>query len=567
MDVGGVGAKLRHFEAQAKPYRELLPDCAFCPTGFEGSPERIAAHAIHTLRRWSVQVEEARAQHEALHSERAELELLGEAMDALGADAASLPEIGQPTAFLFKGLFACPPDLRPEPSTGAAPWNLYRGVNHHFVLVATLPEQAEDPQARLESMQCTRVRIPAWLRAARGDPRAALRARRAEVNDELGALDARIAALRADGGMTEALANVATLRWYLDNAPSLAAQQRLCHVTGWTTAARPEPLQTALNRAGIQAVVRFAEPPMATRAPVHSTRSGWARPFRFFVDMWGTPTGTEVDPSGLLPIIVPLLFGYMFPDVGHGLALMLIAAVLYRRLPAIRFLLPCGAMAAVFGFVFGEFFGLHGIIEPLWIRPLEEPLQVLLMPLSLGVLLMLLGLVFTGVEALWRGELRQWLWLDAAVLLIYASALAALLHPLALAGIALGLLWYLVGGLVLVRARKLPHIGVPLGHLAHSVFALLMNTASFLRVGAFALAHAGLSAALIGLAEATPNAYLFVAVLVLGNLIVLALEGLVVFVQTTRLVLFEFFLRFLRADGRLFRPLRRPPPGPRGRGA
>jgi len=36
------------------------------------------------------------------------------------------------------------------------------------------------------------------------------------------------------------------------------------------------------------------------------------------------------------------------------------------------------------------------------------------------------------------------------------------------------------------------------------------------------------------------------------------LEGLLVFVQTTRLVLFEFFIRFLRAEGRLFRPVSGP---------
>ncbi|MNC91552.1 V-type ATP synthase subunit I [compost metagenome] len=41
----------------------------------------------------------------------------------------------------------------------------------------------------------------------------------------------------------------------------------------------------------------------------------------------------------------------------------------------------------------------------------------------------------------------------------------------------------------------------------------------------------------------------------LGNALVLALEGLVVGIQTTRLVLFEFFARFLRAEGRAFVPL------------
>ena len=44
-------------------------------------------------------------------------------------------------------------------------------------------------------------------------------------------------------------------------------------------------------------------------------------------------------------------------------------------------------------------------------------------------------------------------------------------------------------------------------------------------------------------------------VLLLGNIIVIVLEGLVVSIQTTRLVLFEFFIRFLQANGRVFKPL------------
>jgi len=44
-------------------------------------------------------------------------------------------------------------------------------------------------------------------------------------------------------------------------------------------------------------------------------------------------------------------------------------------------------------------------------------------------------------------------------------------------------------------------------------------------------------------------------IIVLGNALVVGLEGLIVSVQTTRLVLFEFFDRFLHASGRPFRPL------------
>ena len=88
---------------------------------------------------------------------------------------------------------------------------------------------------------------------------------------------------------------------------------------------------------------------------------------------------------------------------------------------------------------------------------------------------------------------------------------------------------------------------------------ILINTLSFARVGAFALAHAGLASAVVALARAGDSALVGVIVLVLGNVLILVVEGLVVSIQTTRLVLFEFFTRFFRPEGREFRPLAAPP--------
>ena len=86
---------------------------------------------------------------------------------------------------------------------------------------------------------------------------------------------------------------------------------------------------------------------------------------------------------------------------------------------------------------------------------------------------------------------------------------------------------------------------------------LAVNTISFVRVGAFALAHCGLCSAVVGMAEAAGPGYW--PVLIIGNAAIIALEGLVVSIQTTRLVLFEFFIRFLTARGRPFEPLTPPP--------
>jgi len=48
-------------------------------------------------------------------------------------------------------------------------------------------------------------------------------------------------------------------------------------------------------------------------------------------------------------------------------------------------------------------------------------------------------------------------------------------------------------------------------------------------------------------------------VLVAGNALVILLEGMVASIQTARLVLFEFFTRFMQGQGRAFRTLPAPP--------
>jgi V/A-type H+-transporting ATPase subunit I len=102
---------------------------------------------------------------------------------------------------------------------------------------------------------------------------------------------------------------------------------------------------------------------------------------------------------------------------------------------------------------------------------------------------------------------------------------------------------------------RIARIGPAIGEFLELALQMAVNTLSFLRVGAFGLAHAGLSVAIVGLASTSSSRVLQVALLILGNAFVIVLETLVAGIQTTRLVLFEFFIRFLRGAGREFRPL------------
>jgi V/A-type H+-transporting ATPase subunit I len=93
----------------------------------------------------------------------------------------------------------------------------------------------------------------------------------------------------------------------------------------------------------------------------------------------------------------------------------------------------------------------------------------------------------------------------------------------------------------------------------HSLLSFLSNTASFVRLAAFALNHAGLSAAVFMLSDmvhSLPGGALFrAAVLLAGNAVIVGLEGLIVFIQTLRLEYYEFFSKFYQGGGAPFRPV------------
>ncbi|MGN1121043.1 MAG: V-type ATPase 116kDa subunit family protein, partial [Eubacteriales bacterium] len=84
------------------------------------------------------------------------------------------------------------------------------------------------------------------------------------------------------------------------------------------------------------------------------------------------------------------------------------------------------------------------------------------------------------------------------------------------------------------------------------VLSYMSNTVSFLRVGAFVLVHAGMMMVVFSLAGANENP----VVIILGNVLVIALEGLLTGIQALRLEYYEMFSRFYIGDGRKFTPVR-----------
>jgi V/A-type H+-transporting ATPase subunit I len=343
----------------------------------------------------------------------------------------------------------------------------------------------------------------------------------------------------------------------MHNVDALERGGLFCWITGWSSDAGGELLTQALQRCQARALLRHAPPPSAARAPLLLRNPPWARPFELFSRALGMPSSSEADPTPLLAFVVPLMFGYMFGDVGQGLVIAAAGCWYRNRFPIARLLMVGGLSAAAFGLLFGSVFSLHGLLPALWLHPLDRPLAVLLAPLFGGAVLLTLGLGLDALAAWWRGEARRWLLTDAALLLVYLALLAAFVEARALWAAAAAALYFCIGHAV--HAARWQAAFAAIGELVEKTLQIMINTLSFARVGAFALAHAGLSSAIVALMDAADSALAKALVLLFGNLIVIVLEAMVVSIQTTRLVLFEFFTRFMQGRGRAFRPLPPPP--------
>jgi len=83
---------------------------------------------------------------------------------------------------------------------------------------------------------------------------------------------------------------------------------------------------------------------------------------------------------------------------------------------------------------------------------------------------------------------------------------------------------------------------------------------SFLRVGAFSLSHAVLSFVVFTTSEMMHKGLPVVGgigrwgIVVIGNVIIMALEGMVVTIQVMRLQYYEFFSKFFTETGRAWKP-------------
>jgi V/A-type H+-transporting ATPase subunit I len=243
----------------------------------------------------------------------------------------------------------------------------------------------------------------------------------------------------------------------------------------------------------------------------------------------------------------------------------------------------CGLTATAFGFLYGSVFGKENLLPALWISPMDNMMQLLVIAIGLGIVLLSIGFLLN----IWNA----WVVRDWGRLFFDHNGVAGFVLYLSLIGLAMGafvnsfpipakvFLVPVVGaGLIVTFSEVLKHlverhwplVDGSLGTYAIQAFfelfetmiSLLSNSLSYVRIGAFAVAHGGLSAVIFILADMAgpPQSVGHWIVILLGQLFIVGFEGLIVGIQTMRLEYYEFFSKFFSGGGMGYKPLTLLPP-------
>jgi V/A-type H+-transporting ATPase subunit I len=546
---------IERYRALAADHAELWPQPVFEKRCCLQPVEESARDALDRIEQWRSQAERRLERLQSLRRQRTDLLLwqpVLEALDGTGPDLAALAGAGPTLGAIC---------IRLEPTQDVSlPQLLLRQelqVEGRRVLLGLAPcEALQDLCGSVSSSGGVCLDLPDWFEPGPDACRVRLAERREALEQRIRVLEDQLRRLAEQHQIDGSTGVLERIDWFCRNAEHIRCDRDSCWITGWTSESDVGAMNRALQEVGVQGTLSLRPPPADAAIPSLTHSPVWLTPFEVFTRAIGVPGVTEADPTTWVALLVPVMFGYMCGDVGHGAVIFCAGLLLRSRTRLWPLLVFAGLAATVFGFVYGEIFGYEHLIEPLWLRPIEEPFIVLMVPIAVGALVLNVGVLLHVVGTCWRGEGRSKGVADAAQLLVYWGII--------LAFVDLRLGWLAVAGTLLCGVNRLWMERSPmallsgLGNLFQSSFELLLNTLSFVRVGAFALAHAALQSAVLALADAV-NPVAAVVVIVLGNLAVIVVEGVVVSIQTTRLVLFEFFIQFFQGEGREFRPADRPP--------
>jgi len=563
----------------------------------------LAELTIQKISAITIEIGEIKASINALHNEAVGLNHTKDMltnMEAMNADLATMKELN-----LIHVIFASVPVRNIEGlQTALESYPVYLsqrklGKDTNFVCVATPNTNYCDVDRILKTYHAEMFEAPKDLPTNISEAIKQIEKQLKENAEKIKELTAQLKKIGEDNKSNfavwkETAENILIL---LQSQTKILQSERLATIKGYTPQEKFNELSDKLNKLlkgkvvvlkNDEAAIPQEEHEHATHAaiapPTRITNNKFVRPFEELTKLYGMPKYNEIDPTPIMAITFPILFGLMFGDLGHGLLLLiggLAVGKLIKKGQGIKnlcyIMAACGAAACVTGVLFGEFFG-QPIFPPLWFSPFEDIFTFLIFCMFVGIAQIMVGLaiemgnyivnhriadaVFTAIPKM--------AFFIGGIYIIYNYQLdfAAWLSGPILAAIIPIVILIFGKPAYLAIAKPANHEHEEMDGIANRLFEsgdvftrLLGNTISYSRILALLMAHWALMlvvytiAGLIG-SESILAILLSTIVIIFGNIFVLALEGLIVFIHTLRLHFYEWFSKFYTGTGTAFTPLK-----------
>jgi len=362
----------------------------------------------------------------------------------------------------------------------------------------------------------------------------------------------------------------------------IAVTEHFFYCSAWIPESKVTKSQELLEKTEKNIIIDLKESEASgLKAPTKLKNNWISKPFESLVYMYGVPNYKEVDPTLFFSIIYMILFGAMFGDLGQGFVFFLAGFYFKEKNKMFGELLSrVGLASMVFGFFYDSVFGYEHIISRLipfdiFLRPIENINTMLTVAVYLGITLLYISFGYSIYNKLKNSDLKEGVFGRNGIvgLVLYTASLLFVGNKF-LDGFSFNdqFLMTVILVTVMLMLLKEPitnkinkenflYNESPREYYVESGFELvevflsmLSNTLSFIRIGAFALNHVGLFIAFHTMADLIGSTFGNVSMFILGNLLIIFLEGLVVFIQGLRLMYYEIFSKYYLGNGYKFEP-------------
>lgn len=344
------------------------------------------------------------------------------------------------------------------------------------------------------------------------------------------------------------------------------------YIVGWIPTRNLKEILLKLEKDNVEYVVKKHDE-VASTPPTKLKNNRLIRPFESIVNMYGIPNYTEMDPTWFVALTAFIMFGFMFGDIGHGLVVTIVGLILAKRKSSLGPVLTAGGISSIiFGFLYGSIFGKEDIIKGILLSPMDNITNMLIAGIATGAVLIIIAMIFNIKNGIKNKDTGK-IFFDKnglAGLIFYTTILVLivgfLLKGKMIISLAISTILILIPLILILFKEKLENlikkdknnVKVPIVEKIFELIEMLLsmasNTISFVRLAAFAINHVGLCMAVYILADMFSGAG-SIAVAIIGNIIVIALEGLIVAIQVLRLEYYELFSRFYTGDGKEYIPI------------